>query len=335
MITKAILLLIFNKKYIKSSLIDNKIRTIYFMTGDIPKIFGFNFEPTFDHEGISISIKMFNVLTEIKNPYKDHEEFLSIPFKLLKDLSVKEDKSVSITNVIGKMKNTDYFFEIEGFDSFTLEFDYNDKHGAIDSIKTIKIKNNKIYDENDQIKVLYDLYDIYLFSPNITYLGPIDLFNKGIIKKKIQIRFKRQTFAKRCSRTFMEFVELEILQDGQNSQIKFVNLSDFFNNRNEKDLSILKRYVLVHELNKTIRIGFQLEQKDNNEGFILLIYDFKASEMPLSVVTISSPIIEKRYNKTALTIAIIVVLIVIAIIIVVFVFRNLNIIKKKRKFVNK
>ena len=175
MIVKILLLLIFNNKYIKSSFIGDKIHTVYFIAGESPKIVCFDFVSTNNDKGIGISLKLFTILTKIEAHYKDNDEFLSMPVELLNDLSVIKESNVFYTGTIDKKSCEPYNVENEDFDSFTLEFNYNDKNGALDSIRTIKIKHSIIYNENGQVEFLGKLYNTYLSSPKLAYLNPIIL----------------------------------------------------------------------------------------------------------------------------------------------------------------
>ena len=73
MIAKIILLLIFNNKYIKSSLESNKIRTVYFIAGESPKIVCFDFVSTDNDERIGMTLRLFTILTKIEAHYKDND----------------------------------------------------------------------------------------------------------------------------------------------------------------------------------------------------------------------------------------------------------------------
>ena len=110
----------------------------------------------------------------------------------------------------------------------------------------------------------------------------------------------------------MKFVELEITQDGQSTEISLVDLSDFFNDKIEDVLSMIEKEIFIPRLDKSFKVKFKLK-KEGTESFKLFIDG-------------------EGFNNFWIITGIVVFIVII---IVVLVFMNLNTNKKKRKFVDK
>ena len=322
--TKFLLFLIFTQKHINTSLIDRKIRSTYFVNENTPLIICVQLTPINEHKNIFITILSYEVLTKIESPFEDYNEFLSMPYELLKDLSVLQSKHPVIEQFKSK-ETVNWTITMRSSYILLFTFFYNNKSDPMDSVDIIKANNDIIYSKNAQQNFLYHLFDKYLTLTYVPYLDPIFLSSTDEKKNEVQLNFKRRRFEEYCSIAFMKFVELEITQDDQNTKMEFVDLSAFFNNKNEKTLETLEKEFSVSKLYKRFRVTFRLDAE--NDHFRLSIQEFDVFELPVSLL--------ERLDQKSFIIIVIVVCTFVVATIAAFVIMNLKTKKKTKRFAKK